>query len=61
MSLNETYTRILIGKHFCGTFHVKNGLKQVDALLPLLFNFSFNYAIRIVQANQEWLKLSGTH
>jgi hypothetical protein len=33
-------------------FAVKNGLKQGDALLPLLFNFALEYAISKVQANQ---------
>jgi hypothetical protein len=36
-------------------------LQQGDALLPLLFNFFLEYAIRRVQVNQDMLKLNGTH
>jgi hypothetical protein len=36
-------------------------LKEGDALSPLLFNFALEYAITRVHANQEDLKLNGTH
>jgi hypothetical protein len=46
MRLNETYSK---------------GLKQGDALSPLLFYFALEYAIRKMQENQVVLKSNGTH
>ena len=61
MCLNETNSTFLVGKHLSDRFPIKNGLEQGDALSPLLFNFVLEYAIRRVCANQEDLKLNGTH
>ena len=42
-------------------FPIRNGLEQEDALSPLLYNFVLENAIRMVQVNQDGLKLNGTH
>ena len=61
MCLTETYSRVRVGKNLSDMFPIRNGLKQGDALSPLLFNFALVYAIRRAQVNQDDLKLNGTH
>ena len=61
MCLTETYSRVWVGKHLSDMFHIRNGLKQGDALLPLLFSLALDYAIRRIQVNQDGLILNGTH
>ncbi|KAJ4433959.1 hypothetical protein ANN_16278 [Periplaneta americana] len=49
MCLSETYSRVRIGQFLSDAFPIHCGLKQGDALSPLLFNFALEYAIRKVQ------------
>ena len=61
MSLAETFSRVRVGKNVSDRFTIRNGLKNGDALTPMLFNFALEYTIRRVQVNQDGLKLNGTH
>ena len=43
MCLTETCSRVHVGKNLFDMFPIRNGLKQGDALSPLLFNFALEY------------------
>ena len=46
MCLTETYSRVRVGKNLSEMFPIRNGLKEEDALSPLLFNFPWNMSLR---------------
>jgi len=55
------YSRDRVNKNLSYMFPIRNGLKQGDAISPLLFNFALVYAIIRVQVVQDCFKLNGTH
>ena len=61
MCLNETYSRVRVGKNLADMFPIRNGLKQGDALKPSVFNFALEYATGKVQVIQGGLKLNGKY
>jgi hypothetical protein len=46
MCPTETYSRVWVDKNLSDMFPIRKGLKQGDALSPLLFNFALKYAIK---------------
>jgi hypothetical protein len=52
MSLTESYSRVRVGENVSDSFPIRNGLKQGDVLSPMLFFFSLDYAIRMVQVTR---------
>jgi len=57
--LNETHSKVHIGKNLSDAFPIQNCLKQRDALSSSLFNFGLEFAIRNVESKSgrfgiEW-------
>jgi hypothetical protein len=49
--LNETCSKVRIGKYLFKSFLIENCLKEGDALSSLLFNVALKYAVEIGQNN----------
>jgi hypothetical protein len=41
MCLNETYSRVDIGKNLSYSFHIQNGLKEGDTFVTIAFQLCF--------------------
>jgi len=60
MCLNESYSRVRVGKNSSDIYPIRNDLKQGAALSPLLFIFASSYFIKRFQLDQDGLKLNST-
>jgi hypothetical protein len=50
------HSKVRIGIHLSNSFPIQNGIKQGDALSPLLLNFILEYGIRKAQENRRGIK-----
>ena len=55
MCLNETCSTVWVGRYLSDMFPIKIGLKQGDALSPLLFNLHLDCSVRR-EVRQDGLK-----
>jgi len=60
MCLNETYSKVQVGKHLSHKLPIKNGLKQ-SCFIATAFQLCLVYAIRRIQVNHDDVKLNGTY
>ena len=59
--LDGTQSKVRLGSCLSSRFPIENGLKQGDAISPLLFNFALEYAIRKIQDSDLGLDMNGAH
>jgi hypothetical protein len=59
--MKSIVSSVQVNKHLYDNFPIQNGLKQGDALMPLLFDFALEYAIGKAQESQVGLTLIGTY
>ena len=58
MCLSDPISRVRVGNNMSDSFEIRSGLKQGDALSPLLFNFALEYAILKIKEDKKGLALN---
>ena len=61
MCLSESSSEVRLGRYLPNTFLVQNGLKQCDALLPLLSSFALEDVIKKVSSYHQSCEKVGQH
>ena len=59
--LDGTQSKVRVGSYLSFSFPIENGLKQGDALSPLLFIFALENAFRKVQETNLGPDMNDTH